>query len=73
MTQLDSARRNALRSAARRCNDELHAAIADNPKAPFDTLSGPIIKRHHTPIAPAYSLPLFMWQIGVLNGQFEER
>lgn len=65
--------RNALRSAARRCSDELHSAIAANPKVPFDTLSGPIIKKHHQPIAPAYSLPLFLWTIGCINGQFEER
>ncbi|WP_459176921.1 hypothetical protein [Ewingella americana] len=70
---MTEAERNALRSAARRCSDELHSAIAANPKAPFDTLSGPIIKKHHQPISPAYSLALFMWKIGVLNGQFEER
>ena len=37
--------RNALRSAARRCNEELHQAVAANPKTPFDKLSGTIIKR----------------------------
>lgn len=70
---MTEAERNALRSAAGRCSEELHKAIAANPKAPFDTLSGPIIKKHHQPISPAYSLPLFLWTIGCINGQFEER
>jgi len=70
---MTEAERNALRSAARRCSDELHSAIAANPKEKFDTLSGPIIKKHHQPISPAYNLALFMWTIGCINGQFEER
>ncbi|WP_369788370.1 hypothetical protein [Rouxiella sp. WC2420] len=65
--------RNALRSAARRCNDELHQAIADNPKVNFDTLSGPIIQRHYSAIKPLFRLVDFLWTIGVMNGQFKER
>ncbi|MFZ4835618.1 hypothetical protein [Rouxiella sp. Mn2063] len=73
MSPESEAERNALRSAARKCNAELHEAIQANPKTPFDHLPGPIIKKHHAPIAPRFSLPLFLWTIGVLNGQFEER
>ena len=70
---MNEAERNALRSAARRCNEELHQAVAANPKTPFDKLSAPIIKRHYQPIKPIYRLVDFLWTIGVLNGQFEER
>lgn len=70
---MTAAERNALRSAARRCNEELHQAVAAKPKTPFDKLSGPIIKRHYQPIESIHRLVDFMWTIGVLNGQFKER
>ena len=70
---MTDAERNALRSAARRCNEELHQALAANPKTPFDKLSGPIIKRHYQPVESIHRLVDFMWTIGVLNGQFKER
>ena len=70
---MTEAERNALRSAARRCNEELHQAVAANPKTPFDKLSGPIIKRHYQPIESIHRLVDFMWTIGVLNGQLKER
>ena len=70
---MTEAEQNALRSAARRCNEELHQAVAANPKTPFDKLSGPIIKRHYQPIESIHRLVDFMWTIGVLNGQLKER
>ena len=70
---MTEAEQNALRSAARRCNEELHQAVAANPKTPCDKLSGPIIKRHYQPIESIHRLVDFMWTIGVLNGQFKER
>ena len=70
---MTEAEQNALRSAARRCNEELHQAVAANPKTPFDKRSGPIIKRHYQPIESIHRLVDFMWTIGVLNGQFKER
>lgn len=70
---MNDAERNALRSAARQCNEELHHAIAANPDTPFDQLSGLIIKKHHSPIAPVFSLGVFMWTIGVMDGRFVER
>lgn len=70
---MNDAERNALRAAARRCNEELHQAVTDNPNTPFDQLSGPIIKKHYSPIAPVFSLGVFMWTIGVMNGRFVER
>ena len=70
---MTEAEQNALRSAARRCNEELHQAVAANPKTPFDKLSGPIIKRHYQPIESIHRLVDFMWTIAVLNGQLKER
>ena len=70
---MTEAEQNALRSSARRCNEELHQAVAANPKTPFDKLSGQIIKRHYEPIESIHRLVDFMWTIGVLNGQFKER
>ena len=70
---MTEAEQNALRSSARRCNEELHQAVAANPKTPFDKLSGPIIKRYYQPIESIHRLVDFMWTIAVLNGQFKER
>ena len=71
---MDQKKANALRSVAKRCNDELHRAIEENPKTPFDKLSRPIIMSHFEMIKPlGISLPRFNYTIGVLNGRFTER
>lgn len=37
---------NALRATARRCNDELKAAMAQKPKPKFDAVSRPLLAKH---------------------------
>ncbi|HAU5716796.1 TPA: hypothetical protein JD348_25615 [Serratia marcescens] len=69
-----SVQQNALRTVAKRCNDELHAAIKQHPKTPFDTLSRPIIMKHFAQVELlGISLPRFNYTIGMLNGRFTER
>lgn len=69
-----SVQQNALRSVAKRCNDELHAAIKKSPKTPFDTLARPIIMKHYATLELlGISLPRFNYTIGMLNGRFTER
>lgn len=71
---MDQKKANALRSVAKRCNDELHRTIEENPKTPFDKLSRPIIMSYFAQIQPhGVSLARFLYTIGMLNGRFTER
>lgn len=65
--------RNALISTARRCNEELKAAMNQKPKPKFDAVSRPLLKKHFEKLK-ALGIPftLFIWTIGVMNKQFKE-
>ena len=64
---------NVLLSTARRCNDELKAAMAQKPKPKFDAVSRPLLAKHFEKIK-GLGVPflLFVYTIGRLNNQFKE-
>ncbi|STB29435.1 Uncharacterised protein [Citrobacter koseri] len=47
---------NALRATARRCNEELKAAMAQKPKPKFDAVSRPLLAKHFEKIKGLVSL-----------------
>ena len=64
---------NALRATARRCNEELKAAMAQKPKPKFDAVSRSLLAKHFEKIK-GLGVPflLFVYTIGRINGQFRE-
>ncbi|MBD1404276.1 hypothetical protein IDS82_12040 [Leclercia adecarboxylata] len=64
---------NVLLSTAKRCNDELKAALAKKPKPKFDAVSRPLLAKHFEKIK-GLGVPflLFVYTIGRINGQFKE-
>jgi hypothetical protein len=64
---------NAVRSAARRCADELRAAMRVKPKPAWNKVCPPILLKHHQEVAPlGISLIEFNSVIGRMNGRFGE-
>lgn len=64
---------NAVRAAARRCADELRAAMRVKPKPAWNQICPPILRKHHQQVAPlGISLIEFNSVIGRMNGRFGE-
>ncbi|KHS42990.1 hypothetical protein [Hafnia paralvei] len=66
---------NAIRNVARRCNEAMKSAIKSAPKKTnIDTITRPILLSYYETIKPlGVSFLRFLWVIGVLNGQFEDK
>ena len=62
---------NALLSTAKRCSEEIKAAMSQTPKPKFDAVSTPVLRKHYDTIK-ALNIPFikFMWTVGVINGRF---
>ena len=73
MKRLTVEQENVLLSTAKRCNDELKAALAKKPKPKFDAVSRPLLAKHFEKIK-GLGVPflLFVYTIGRINGQFKE-
>ncbi|MDT7130454.1 hypothetical protein RQL77_15505 [Citrobacter braakii] len=50
MKKMTIEQENALRATAKRCNDELKAAMAQKPKPKFDSVSRPLLAKHYEKI-----------------------
>lgn len=74
MNKMTIEQENALRATAKRCNDELKAAMAKNPKPKFDSVSRPLLSKHYEKIK-GLGVPflLFVYTIGMINKQFREQ
>ena len=66
---------NAIRNVARRCNEAMKSAIKKKKKKTnIDTITRPILLSYYETIEPmGISFLRFLWVIGVLNGQFEDK
>ncbi|WP_421550912.1 hypothetical protein [Kluyvera intermedia] len=65
---------NAVRSAARRCADELRAAMMVTPKPAWDQVCLPILRKHHQQVAPlGVKLYEFYSVIGRMNDRYGVR
>lgn len=65
------ANENAIRSACRRCTEEIQQAMRKKPKPNWDATVTPIIRKHHQQIAPlGVSLLEFVVYTGRLNRRF---
>ena len=73
MKRMTVEQENVLLSTAKRCSDELKAALAKKPKPKFDTVSRPLLAKHFEKIK-GLGVPflLFVYTIGRINGQFRE-
>lgn len=73
MKRMTVEQENVLFSTAKRCNDELKAALAKKPKPKFDTVSRPLLAKHFEKIK-GLGVPflLFVYTTGRINGQFKE-
>ncbi|MDC6621905.1 hypothetical protein N4Q63_08340 [Leclercia adecarboxylata] len=73
MKRMTVEQENVLLSTAKRCNDELKAALAKKPKPKFDAVSRPLLAKHFEKIK-GLGVPflLFVYTIGRINGQFKE-
>ncbi|MGO0144939.1 hypothetical protein ACTJOB_17695 [Citrobacter freundii] len=73
MKKMTIEQENALRATAKRCNDELKAAISQKPKPKFDSVSRPLLAKHYEKIK-GLGVPflLFVYTIGMINKQFRE-
>ncbi|MDM3214794.1 hypothetical protein OGV91_22785 [Citrobacter sp. Cf093] len=73
MKRMTVEQENVLLSTAKRCNDELKAALAKKPKPKFDAVSRPLLAKHFEKIK-GLGVPflLFVYTIGRINGQFRE-
>ena len=73
MKRMTVEQENVLLSTAKRCNDELKAALAKKPKPEFDAVSRPLLAKHFEKIK-GLGVPflLFVYTIGRINGQFKE-
>lgn len=65
---------NVLRATARKCNEELKAAMRQSPKPKFDAVSRPLLAKHFQTIK-GLGIPflLFVYTIGLINGQFKDK
>lgn len=62
---------NALRATARRCNEELKAAMRKQPKPNWNSVVPPILRKYHEILKPlGITLIKFNSEIGRLNGRF---
>ncbi|WP_395264979.1 hypothetical protein V1605_18570 [Enterobacter soli] len=62
---------NASRATARRCNEELKAAMRQRPKPNWNNVVPPILRKYHEILKPlGISLIKFNSEIGRLNGRF---
>lgn len=66
---------NAVKSVARRCNNELKSAVKSLPKGVNkDKVTRPIILKHYAPLeTKGIQIGVLLWEIGVLNGVIKER
>ncbi|WP_420736613.1 hypothetical protein [Citrobacter freundii] len=73
MKKMTIEQENALRATAKRCNDELKAAMSQKPKPKFDSVSRPLLAKHYEKIK-GLEVPflLFVYTIGMINKQFRE-
>lgn len=73
MKKMTIEQENALRATAKRCNDELKAAMAQKPKPKFDSVSRPLLAKHYEKIK-GLGVPflLSVYTIGMINKQFRE-
>lgn len=73
MKKMTVEQENVMLSTAKRCNDELKAALAKKPKPKFDAVSRPLLAKHFEKIK-GLGVPflLFVYTIGRINGQFKE-
>lgn len=73
MKKMTIEQENALRATAKRCNDELKAAMAQKPKPKFESVSRPLLAKHYEKIKGlGVPLLLFVYTIGMINKQFRE-
>ncbi|KLQ92478.1 MULTISPECIES: hypothetical protein [Enterobacter cloacae complex] len=62
---------NAIRSACRRCTEEIQQAMRKKPKPNWNETVPPIIKKHHQVIEPmGISLLEFVVRTGRMNGRY---
>lgn len=62
---------NAIRSACRRCTEEIQQAMRKKPKPNWNETVPPIIKKHHQKIAPlGINLVAFVSSIGRMQGRY---
>jgi len=62
---------NAMRAEARRCTEEIKAALKAHPETNWNVLAPPIIRKHHQKVEPmGVCLLRFVSTIGRLNGRF---
>ncbi len=64
---------NAIRTACRRCTEEIQQAMRKKPKPKFEAVSRPLLAKHFEKIK-GLGVPflLFVYTIGRINGQFRE-
>jgi hypothetical protein len=73
MKKMTTEQENALRATTPNCNDELKAALKQEPKPKFDTVSRPLLAKHYEKIKGlGITFVLFIYTIGRINGQFRE-
>ncbi|MEB0886550.1 hypothetical protein VC838_19085 [Citrobacter freundii] len=71
MKRLSTEQENALHSQARRCSDELKAAMRKKPKPNWNKVVPPILRKYHQIVEPlGISLIKFNSEIGRLNGRY---
>ncbi|MEG6244794.1 hypothetical protein UXP92_00760 [Enterobacter hormaechei] len=65
------ANENAIRTACRRCTEEIQQAMRKKPKPNWNETVPPIINKHHKKVAAlGVSLLEFVVKTGRLNGRF---
>ncbi|WP_326928876.1 hypothetical protein [Citrobacter sp. RHBSTW-00881] len=62
---------NAIRAQAKRCTEELKAALKQKPKPKWNDVCPPILRKHYEKVKPfGISLVKFNSVIGRLNGRY---
>lgn len=65
---------NAVRAQARRCAEEIKAALQKEPRRGWNTVTPPILRKYHQKIEPlGVGLTEFISVIGRMNGRYGKR